>query len=551
MTFNPQYELSDAKGALSQMTSQEYHNASDWRMIVDHLPCGIIILNKNGAIEYTNSFLEQALGNPEKGLVGKHVGTLLHPEDKQAISEMLLAENPQKTVSRIRHQDKSWHRFEINSIKLPTKSTSADRLILSLREITAKQHAERVLKRRNLELALLNQAGRAFSATLDLDKVLATVLEEVRRLMGVVACSIWLVDKETDELVCQQATGSKKELVQGWRLPKGEGLVGLVAATGRSLNIDNVLEDEQHFAGVDEKTGLALRSILSVPLKVKKEVIGVIQALDTQVNRFTNSDKVLLEALGTSAATAIDNARLVETLRRRTADLKASNQELEAFAHTVAHDLKAPLTHVIGYADVLIEYEDSLDENNRQEYIQAIHRSGHKMNNIIDELLLLSELRKEEVTLSPLDMERIVEEALDRLQPMCEQKRAEIQIMDEWPKALGYSPWVEEVWVNYISNALKYGGDIPRIKLGGQANDTSVSFWVRDNGVGLTPNEQKQLFVPFTHVGEADTKGYGLGLSIVHRIIDKLNGEVWVESTKGKGSTFGFTLQKDSNNCPD
>lgn len=551
MTFNPQYELSDAKGALSKMTSQEYHNVSDWRMIVDHLPCGIIILNKNGAIEYTNPFLERALGNPEKDLVGKHVGTLLHPEDKHAVSEMLLAKNPQSTVARIQRQDKSWHRFEINSIKLPTKSTSADHLILNLREITAKQHAERVLKRRNLELALLNQAGRAFSATLDLDKVLATVLEEVRRLMGVVACSIWLVDKETDELVCQQATGSKKELVQGWRLPKGEGLVGLVAATGRSLNIDNVLEDEQHFAGVDEKTGLALRSILSVPLKAKKEVIGVIQALDTQVNRFTNSDKVLLEALGTSAATAIDNARLVETLRRRTADLKASNQELEAFAHTVAHDLKAPLTHVIGYADVLIEYEDSLGENNRQEYIQAIHRSGHKMNNIIDELLLLSELRKEEVTLSPLDMERIVDEALDRLQPMCEQKRAEIQMMDEWPKALGYSPWVEEVWVNYISNALKYGGDIPRIKLGGQANDTSVSFWVRDNGVGLTPNEQKQLFVPFTHVGEADTKGYGLGLSIVHRIIDKLNGEVWVESTKGKGSTFGFTLQKASNNCPD
>jgi len=533
------------------MTSQRNHNLSNWKAIIDHLPCGIVILTKNGIIEYANASLKQALGYAEKDLVGKHMGTLLHPEDENVIPNMLSAVSPQQTVWRIQHLDRSWHYFESSSIKMPAKSDSPDRLILSLRDVTAKQRAKEILKRRNLELALLNQAGRAFSATLDLDKVLATVLEEVRRLMGVVACSIWLVDKKTDDLICRQATGPKKELVQGWRLSKGKGLVGLVATTGKSLNIANVLEDEQHFAGIDEETGLALRSILSVPLKVKKQVIGVIQALDTQVNRFTDSDKVLLEALGTSAATAIDNARLVETLRRRTADLKASNQELEAFAHTVAHDLKAPLTHVIGYTDVLIEYEDDLTENNRREYTRAIHRSGHKMNNIIDELLLLSELRKEEVTLSPLNMKRIVKEALDRLQPMCEQKQAEIQIINEWPEALGYSPWVEEVWVNYISNALKYGGDIPRIKLGGQANDTSVSFWVRDNGEGLTPNEQKQLFVPFTHVGEVDTEGYGLGLSIVHRIIDKLNGEVWVKSAKGKGSVFGFTLQKALNNQMD
>ncbi len=530
--------------------TQENADMKHWKALVDHLPCGVLALNHNGTIVYANLSFRQALGYMDKDLIGLEINVFLHPADEDAFSALLVPskdskemETSQRIVARVRRRDDTWRLFEIKGAKLTAAPRSQEYSVLSLRDITVERRTEVMLKRRNLELALLNQAGRAFSASLDLDEVLATVLEEVRRLMGVVACSIWLVDQEKDELVCGQATGSKKELVQGWRLPMGEGLVGLAATTGESLNIPDVLENDQHFVGVDDETGLALRSILSVPLKAKKDVIAVIQALDTQVDRFTDSDVMLLEALGASAAIAIDNARLVEALRRRTADLKASNQELEAFAHTVAHDLKSPLTHVIGYADVLLEYHD-LAEENRRNYVRAIQRSGRKMNNIIDELLLLAELRKEEVVLSALDMGRIVEEALQRLQPICEQKEAEIQLADEWPEALGYSPWVEEVWVNYISNALKYGGHPPRIQLGAKANDTSVSFWVRDNGEGLTPREQKQLFVPFTHVGEVDTEGYGLGLSIVYRIVEKLDGEVWVKSAKGKGSTFGFTLQK-------
>jgi signal transduction histidine kinase len=159
--------------------------------------------------------------------------------------------------------------------------------------------------------------------------------------------------------------------------------------------------------------------------------------------------------------------------------------------------------------------------------------------------MLLAELRKEEVNLSPLNMKNIVQEALERLQPLHDKKEATIEVPNSWPEALGYGPWVEEVWVNYISNALKYGGDPPNIELGAERdNNNSVAFWVRDNGKGLTKEEQSQLFVPFTHLKKVDTEGYGLGLSIVHRIIDKLDGEVWVRSTPKQGSTFGFTLQK-------
>ncbi len=531
------------------MNRHRNYGTGYWKTIADRLACGIAVLDRDGIIEYANPSLEQILGCGSENLTGKCFCKVLHPQDYDRFSTLLVSppnpEEPVETKWRVKHQDGTWRLLRIHANSFQSEVTSDLNIILDLCDITISEQAEHILKQRNLELALLNQAGRTFSASLDLDKVLSTVLEEVRRLMNVVACSIWLVDPETEEIVCRQATGPRKGLVRGWRLPKGQGIVGMVATTGQSLNIPDVLEDERHFQGVDEQTGLALRSIVSVPLQTKDRVIGVIQALDTQVNRFKDSDMTLLKALSASAAIAIDNARLVETLRHRTAELKESNRELEAFAHTVAHDLKGPLTHVIGYADVLYEYGDDITVENQREYIHAIRRSGRKMTSIIDELMLLAELRKEEVNLSPLNMENIVQEALERIQPMRDKKEATIQVPKRWPEALGYGPWIEEVWVNYISNALKYGGDPPSIELGAEKdNNNSVAFWVRDNGKGLTKEEQSQLFVPFTHLKSVDTEGYGLGLSIVHRIIDKLDGEVWVRSTPEQGSTFGFTLQK-------
>jgi signal transduction histidine kinase len=108
---------------------------------------------------------------------------------------------------------------------------------------------------------------------------------------------------------------------------------------------------------------------------------------------------------------------------------------------------------------------------------------------------------------------------------------------------MGYAPWIGEVWINYISNALKYGGQPPHIELGTSIQiDNTVRFWVRDDGPGLTPEVQARLFVPFTQLKQIQTEGHGLGLSIVQRIIEKLGGRVGLESGPGKGSLFFFTL---------
>ena len=116
---------------------------------------------------------------------------------------------------------------------------------------------------------------------------------------------------------------------------------------------------------------------------------------------------------------------------------------------------------------------------------------------------------------------------------------------DDWPVAVGYASWVEEVWANYISNGLKYGGQPPRLKLGAtEQADGMVRFWVQDNGPGLEPDAQAKLFVPFTQLDQIRVAGHGLGLSIVRRIVEKLGGQVGVESKgiPGQGCLFFFTL---------
>lgn len=234
--------------------------------------------------------------------------------------------------------------------------------------------------------------------------------------------------------------------------------------------------------------------------------------------------------------------RLAE-LTRAYADLQARNEELDAFAHTVAYDLRSPLGGIIGYADLLRWDAPTMDGHEVAELALEMYRQGQLMRNILDELFLLSTLRKEEIRLEPLNMAEVVAEALERLADQIANAGVELHMPASWPTALGYFPWIVEVWVNYVSNAITYGGKPPRVELGTDTTDDGMArFWVRDNGAGIGSEDREHIFEPFTHLSQVRASGYGLGLSVVRRIITRLGGQVGVESEPGQGSLFYFTL---------
>lgn len=219
------------------------------------------------------------------------------------------------------------------------------------------------------------------------------------------------------------------------------------------------------------------------------------------------------------------------------AELTARNDELDAFAHTVAHDLKNSIHSVGGWAEVLLTDGPGLPDDEHHEVASAVVRSAHKMGTVVDELLLLAGVRQGAVEPLPVDMTAVVAEALGRVRDRYTLSPA---LPDAWPDALGHAPWIEEVWTNYLSNAAKYGG--PTVTLGADEVGGQVRFWVHDDGAGLPAEAQQQLFVPFSRVGETAVEGHGLGLSIVRRIAERLGGMCGVQSASGAGTRFWFSL---------
>ena len=229
-------------------------------------------------------------------------------------------------------------------------------------------------------------------------------------------------------------------------------------------------------------------------------------------------------------------------LRNQIAQREQLIADLDAFAHTVAHDLQNPLSIIVGYADVISMELDN--EHELSDYVIRIEETALKMGRIINELMFLAQVRKKNVVLYPLDTRKIVKEVEKRLTKMINDYHAELITPNRWIPAMGYAPWIEEVWENYISNAIKYGGKPPIIEIGSTLMDDKVKFWIKDNGDGLAPDMQKKVFEDNVNLPEKIKNGHGLGLSVVRRILEKQGGAVDVtcSGVSGEGCVFSFTL---------
>ena len=238
-------------------------------------------------------------------------------------------------------------------------------------------------------------------------------------------------------------------------------------------------------------------------------------------------------------------ADLQAQLRERTIQI----QEMDTYAYTVAHGLKTPLSVITFASEMLLQSEASgVPDPDAAELLESINRMGYKMAHIIENLLTLTGLSQAEVLGEPLEMAQILDEVQERLASTLTESKATVVFAsppESWPQAQGSRPLVEEVWENFIGNAIKYGNTPPRIELGAQLIENNmVQFWVQDNGLGIPKIFQNQIFKPFNRLHVNLANGHGLGLAIADRIVRKLGGQVGVESSGilGEGSVFSFTL---------
>lgn len=261
-----------------------------------------------------------------------------------------------------------------------------------------------------------------------------------------------------------------------------------------------------------------------------------------------NSDKkqILDLLLSVYEAAMLRNTQLVEAQRQLqilNEDLKHANSELEAFAHTVSHDLRAPLNGIQGFLELLVnDYGHHFDEQ-AMEYVQWIRTAGGNMSNLITDLLNFSRSSRAEINPEEVDLSALAKEVLDDLRLSNFKASYQISIQPDI-KVTADKSMMRILLTNLLNNALKYSQKVnePRISFGKIKFNGRDVFYVKDNGAGFEMAKATSLFKPFVRLhSSTQFQGTGIGLSTVKRILDRHKGEIWCESEPGKGSVFYFT----------
>jgi len=226
--------------------------------------------------------------------------------------------------------------------------------------------------------------------------------------------------------------------------------------------------------------------------------------------------------------------------------LRAANLELDSFVHTVSHDLRTPLTPIIGYAEYLLEEYGKQFDPKIAGIIREIENQGHKMCKILEDLLELSRVGWIETPAKPIVTAGVVDDVLEELRELIATKQAQVEV-ETLPDARIPATLLHQLFANLIGNALQYGcsGSQPRVEVGGTRQGQTLKFFVRDFGPGIPEEERERIFeVFFRGSSGKQTLGTGIGLGTVRKIARLFNGCAWVEKTPGGGSTFWVELQE-------
>jgi len=373
-------------------------------------------------------------------------------------------------------------------------------------------------------MRLLDISAR-LSSTLDLNQLLHMVIDVARELTDTHQASLLLVDPKTNELRFKAATGNTPILDI---VVPSNSIAGWIVQHNQPLILNDVQSDKRFYTGVDNAMGFETRDMLGVPLNFKDNVIGALEVINKKDSLpYTAQDLVLMEALASQAAVAIENARLFEQ-----SDLVAE----------IMHELKTPLMAIISASELLLR-QNRLAKG-ESELIELVSREAGRMSKLTTDFLDLARIESGRYHLKNenVALDEIIEEVVRLMKPQAASQDIKITstVPGKVPPMKGDRDRLQQVLLNLVSNAIKYNVTGGKVGIGLTVEPEYLVVTVKDTGIGLSVESLGKLFTRFYRDPdiEKSSEGSGLGLTIAKKIVEQHGGNMAVSSKPGRGSAF-------------
>ncbi|HEY2996109.1 MAG TPA: GAF domain-containing protein [Methylomirabilota bacterium] len=434
--------------------------------------------------------------------------------------------------------------------------TFADQAVIAVENVrlfTELQARTADLTRSVGELEALGEVGRAISSTLDIDRVLATIVSRADALAGADGGAIYEFDEATHAFHLRATDRFADDFVAGLRatpLVYGEGAVGRAAAERQPVQIGDVAAAGAYESRVrDLLLRSGYRSLLAVPLLSEDEVVGALVVNRRVPGEFSPRTIDLLRTFATQSAVAIVNARLFREIEDKSRELEAANRHKDEFLASMSHELRTPLNAVIGFSEVLLDRMFGDVNPKQEEYLNDILASGRHLLSLINDILDLAKIEAGRMDLDVEDFDLVpaIDNALVLIRERATRKglALDTRLAAGLGGVRGDQRKIKQVLVNLLSNAVKFTPEGGRIEVRAERVDGQVEISVADTGIGIAPEDHEAVFEEFRQVGTDYAKkheGTGLGLALSRKLVELHGGRIWLKSRPGEGSTFTFTI---------
>ena len=394
---------------------------------------------------------------------------------------------------------------------------------------------------------LLAEIGRIITSAADIDEVYDRFAEAVTSVIAADRLSVVVVDTDAWQHKARYYAGMDVPLARldVWRPLDGQVIESVVRSKQPQI------VDERNVAAIVAQSprlqdGIAagLRTWMDVPVILEQTVVAVMRFMSRTPNAYDPHSESLAVLIAAQIAGAVANAQSIESLMATQAELARSNAELEQFAYVASHDLQEPLRMVASYVGLLERrYRGRLDSD-ADDFIEFAVDGARRMQALLNGLLDLSRVGTRGREPEPTESEAVLRDALINLEQAIGQAGAEVS-HDPLPTVLGDRVQLTQLFQNLISNAVKFNASRrPRVVVTARRAGSMWEFGVADNGIGIDPAHFERIFQVFQRLHTRETYvGTGIGLAVCRKIVERHGGTIRIESAKGQGATFCFTLQ--------